>query len=142
MQKILKDWFNSFQKSIPKLKCSSFLAIPTNFKALNEIIFIFLTYSRPSRTRWCIFHKNPSQKNLDKNHWISPTLIDKHMSHHQIQSQKSENRKPKTVKNLGFDSFQKFPMMTHRVKPKPSTQNRNSKWVIKIETQINRKDPF
>ena len=75
MWKILKDWFNNFQKSIQKWKFSSFLTIPTHFKALNEIIFIFLIYSRPLGTHWCLFHKNPIQKNFDKNHWISPNLI-------------------------------------------------------------------
>ena len=52
----------------PKVKISLFLTIPTSFKDPNEIIFIFPTYSRPSRTRWCLFHKNQSQKNFDKNH--------------------------------------------------------------------------
>ena len=33
-------------------------------KASNEIVFIFLVNSRPLRTRWRIFQKNPSQKFL------------------------------------------------------------------------------
>ena len=37
MWKILKDWFNNFQKSIQKWKFSTILDIP-------EIIFIFLIY--------------------------------------------------------------------------------------------------
>ena len=75
MLKILKDWFNTFEKSIQKWKFSLFLTIPTNFKDPNENIFNFPTYSRPSRTRWCLFHKNQSQKNFEKNHWISPRLM-------------------------------------------------------------------
>ena len=80
----MKDWFNSFQKSIQKWKFSSFLTIPTHFKALNEIIFIFLIYSLPSGTRWCPFHKNPTQKNFDKNHWISPNLSNDFCLHTQF----------------------------------------------------------
>ena len=60
--KILKDWFNNFQKTIQKWKFSTILAIPTHLKALKEIIFIFMIYSRPSRTRWYTFQKNSSQK--------------------------------------------------------------------------------
>ena len=37
------------------------MAIPTHLKALKEIIFIFMIYSRPSRTRWYTFQKNSSQ---------------------------------------------------------------------------------
>ena len=74
MLKILKHWFNTFEKSIQKWKFSLFLTIPTNFKDPNENIFNFPTYSRPSRTRWCLFHKNQSQKNFEKNHWISPSI--------------------------------------------------------------------
>ena len=39
--KILKDWFNNFQKSIQKWKFSTILAISTHLKPLKEIIFIF-----------------------------------------------------------------------------------------------------
>ena len=41
MHKILIDRFCEFQKSIQTKNFLTFLAIPTDFKALNEFIFVF-----------------------------------------------------------------------------------------------------
>ena len=49
-------------KDDPKVKIFDNFGHSHSFKALKEIIFIFMIYSRPSRTRWYTFQKNSSQK--------------------------------------------------------------------------------
>ena len=62
----MKDWFNSFQKSIQKWKFSSFLTIPTHYK-LSPKLFIFFWYTvHPREHIGGIFIKIQSKTILTK----------------------------------------------------------------------------